>query len=244
MPEGGAAPEALSVWLEEPRVQRALEWADHVRRWNKEQLYGLVLHGPESDHMAVVAFAVVHEHQSSALLLIKHGLLGSATALMRPSFEAFVRGLWLQWADEQELARFQKGHDTAAPEKMIRRVVQRSGEKRFEHWLDIWEQSQKTMHSYVHHGYQSLIRRSGVIETSSDEVVDLLGFSTSMALYASFEIVELAGKRAPQAEMATRPQWGVQKRLEIVAMMRAVRRVQALGEAVPAPPTFDCWGNA
>ncbi|WP_428992557.1 DUF6988 family protein [Stenotrophomonas maltophilia] len=31
------------------------------------------------------------------MLLVKHGLLGSATALMRPSFEAFVRGLWLQW---------------------------------------------------------------------------------------------------------------------------------------------------
>jgi len=97
MPEGGAAHDELSVWMEEPRVQRALEWADHVRRWNEEKLYGLVLHGPEPGHMAVVAFAVVHEHQSSVMLLVKHGLLGSATALMRPSFEAFVRGLWLQW---------------------------------------------------------------------------------------------------------------------------------------------------
>jgi len=69
---------------------------------------------------------------------------------MRPSFEAFVRGLWLQWADDQEFVRFQKGHDTAAPEKLIRRVVQRSGEKRYSDLLDTWEQSQKTMHGYVH----------------------------------------------------------------------------------------------
>jgi len=67
---------------------------------------------------------------------------------------------------------------------MSRRVVQRSGEKRYADLLDTWEQSQKTMHGYVHHGYQSLIRRSRVIETSPDEVVDLLGFSTSMALHS------------------------------------------------------------
>lgn len=244
MPEGGAAPDAWPVWLKEPRVQRALEWADHVRRWNEEQLYGLILHGPEPDHMAVVAFAVVHEHQSSAMLLVKHGLLGSATALMRPAFEAFVRGLWLQWADDQELARFQKGHDTATPEKMIRRVIQRSREKRYADLLDTWEQSQKTMHGYVHHGYQSLIRRSGVIDTSPDEVVDLLGFSASMALHASLETVELAGKRVPEEEMATRPQWVAEKKLEIVTMLRDMGLVQVLGETAPAPPTFDGGGKA
>ncbi|WP_425519495.1 DUF6988 family protein [Xanthomonas arboricola] len=47
--------------------------------------------------MAVTAFTVVHEHQRACCQLTYSGLLGSAMALMRPSFEAFVRGLWLQW---------------------------------------------------------------------------------------------------------------------------------------------------
>jgi hypothetical protein len=95
-------------------VQLALEWADQVRRWNEEQLYGLVLHGPEPDHMAVVAFAVVHEHQSSAMLLVKHGLLGSATALMRPALRRSCAGCGCM-ADDQELARFQKGQRHCNP---------------------------------------------------------------------------------------------------------------------------------
>ncbi|SDW86086.1 DUF6988 family protein [Lysobacter enzymogenes] len=238
MAEGGAATEVWPVWLQDQRVQRALEWADHVQRWIKINLYGLVLHAPDPDHMAAVAFAVVYEHQASAALLVRHGLLGSATALMRPSFEVFVRGLWLQWANDQELAHFQKGHDTAVPEKMISKVVQRSGVQRYADLLDTWSRSQKTMHGYVHHGYQSLIRLSGIIDTPPEEVVDLLGFSTSMALHASLETVDLAGRRVPEDEVATRPQWVADKQLEIVAMLRAMGLVQMLGKAAPTPPTF------
>lgn len=238
MPDDGAPDSLWPVWLQDPRVQRALEWADLVQRWIEDNLYGLVLHAPEPDHMAVVAFAVVHEHQASVTLLVKHGLLGSATALMRPSFEAFVRGLWLQYANDQELAHFQKGHDTAPPEKIIRKVVQRSGEQRHADLFDTWDLSQKTMHGYVHHGYQSLIRRSGTIEIPPGEVVDLLGFSTSMALHAALETVELAGKRAPENESEIRPQWVAEKQLEIVAMLRAMGLVQVLGESAPAPANF------
>ncbi|WP_329889262.1 DUF6988 family protein [Stenotrophomonas sepilia] len=238
MPDDGAAGSLWPVWLQDPRVQRALEWADHVQQWNENSLYGLELDGPLPDHMSAVAFAVVHEHQASATLLVKHGLLGSATALMRPAFEAFVRGIWLQWADDQELAHFQKGHDTATPDKIIRKVVKRSGVQRYADLLDTWHQSEKTMHGYVHHGYQSLIRRSGEIDTPPDEVVDLLGFSTSMALHASLEILELAEKRVPPSEVETRPQFVAAKQLEIVAMLRAMGLVQVPGEDAPAPATF------
>ncbi|MBX3713496.1 MAG: hypothetical protein KF800_16175 [Lysobacter sp.] len=238
MTEGVVATDHGQPWLEDGRVQRALEWADHVRLWIENNLYGVVLHAPEPDHMAVVAFAVVFEHQASAMVLVKHGLLGSATALMRPAFEAFVRGLWLQWADEQELARFQKGHDTATPDKIIRMVVKRSGVERYGDLLDTWHQSEKTMHGYVHHGYQSLVRRSGTIDTSPQEVVDLLGFSTSIALHATLETLELAEKRVPVGEEVTRPLWVVERQLEVIAMLRAMGLIQVLGEAAPAPPTF------
>lgn len=239
MPEGGAAPELWPVWLQDQRVQRALGWADYVRLWNENSLCGLELDAPLPDHMSTVAFAVVHEHQASATLLVKQGLMGSATALMRPAFEAFVRGLWLQWANDQELAHFQKGHDTATPDKLIRKVVQRSGIQRYADLEDTWDQSAKTMHGYVHHGYQSLIRRSGEIDTPPEEVVDLLGFSTSMALHASLEILELAEKRAPHSEAAARPQLVAAKQLEIVVMLRSMGLVQVPGETAPAPPTFS-----
>jgi len=37
--------------------------------------------------------------------------------------------------------------------------------------------------------------------------------------------------------VAARHQWVAEKQLEIVAMLRSMGLVQALGEAVPAPPT-------
>lgn len=231
-----AEEESMPAWLRDDRVQQALALADHVQWWNENQLFGLVLHAPEPDHMSAVAFAVVHEHHKSVALLVPQGLLGSATALMRPAFEAFVRGLWLQWANDEELAHFQKGRDTATPDKIIRKVVKRSGVQRYMDLTDTWFQSEKTMHGYVHHGYQSLIRRSGIIETSPEEVVDLLSFSTSMALHATLEILELADKRAPESEAATRPQLVADLQLEVVAMLRMLGLVQLPGEAAPAGP--------
>ena len=35
--------------------------------------------------------------------------------------------------------------------------------------------------------------------------------------------LELAGKRVPESEVATRPQWVAERQLEIVAMLRDVR---------------------
>lgn len=236
--DGTIEADAVPTWLQDERVQRALVFAEHVRLWNEDRLYGLVLHAPEPDHMSVVAFAVVHEHQSAAMVLVKHGLLGSATALMRPAFEAFVRGLWLQWATDDELALFQKGRETATPDKIIRKVVKRSGVERYADLMDTWQQSEKTMHGYVHHGYQSLIRRSGTIETSPEEVVDLLCFSTAMALHASLETLELAKKRVPEDEVETRPSLVAELQREVVAMLRMLGLVQIPGEEVRPPPTF------
>jgi len=237
MSDDSAANEVLPVYLREGRVQHALALAEHVMRWNESRLFGLVLHAPEPDHMAAVAFGVVHEHQQSTTLLVQRGLLGSATALMRPAFEAFVRGLWLQWATDDELARFQRGHDTATPDKIIRRVVKRSGAHRYMDLLDTWQQSEKTMHGYVHHGYQSLIRRSGVIETQASEVADLLGFITSMALHASLEILELAEKRVPESEVATRPRQVAELQLEVVGMLQMMGLAQVRVEESPTAPT-------
>lgn len=226
--------ECFPAYLEDAPVRQALELADHVRQWNEDRLFGLVLHAPEPDHMSAASLAVVHEHQKSTMVLVQHGLIGSATALMRPAFEAFVRGLWLQWATDEELSHFRKGHDTATPDKLIRKLVKRSGIQRYEDLIDTWQQSEKTLHGYVHHGYQSLIRRSGVMETDPAEVVDLLSFSTSLALHASLEILELAEKRVPEDEIATRPGLVAGLQLEVVAMLRALGLVQLPGEAAPS----------
>ncbi|QWM99701.1 hypothetical protein DGN21_10540 [Xanthomonas sp. MLO165] len=178
-------------YLADDAVQEALGIAKDVAIWNAERIYGVEIHTNDPGHMAVTAFTVVHEHQRACCQLTYSGLLGSAMALMRPSFEAFVRGLWLQWADDSELHRFQQGEDSLNLEKAIKLIVARSGETRYSDMLAIWQESKKTLHNYVHHSYQSLIRRSGEFDVPPEEVVSLLNFSSSMAVYASIEITEL-----------------------------------------------------
>ncbi|HHK0218907.1 hypothetical protein KGP84_09830 [Burkholderia multivorans] len=216
------------VWpryLENDAVQRALVIARHVATWNEEKLYGIELHAPEPDHMAVAAFAVVHEHQKSCLILVQNGLLGSASALMRPSVEALVRGLWLQWADDAELLRFQKGEDSLNLERAIKLIVQRSGVARYQDLLGMWTQSKRTLHGYVHHGYQSLIRRSGVFEVPPEEVVSLLIFSASLAVHGAIEITELADKRAIPGQETSRREIVNKMQAELVAILDALNLV-------------------
>lgn len=178
-------------YLADDAVQEALGIAKDVAIWNAERIYGVEIHTNDPGHMAVTAFTVVHEHQRACGQLTYSGLLGSAMALMRPSFEAFVRGIWLQWADDSELHRFQQGEDSLNLEKAIKLIVARSGETRYSDMLAIWQASKKTLHNYVHHSYQSLIRRSGEFDVPPEEVVSLLNFSSSMAVHASIEITEL-----------------------------------------------------
>ena len=182
------------VWppyLADEGVQKALGIARDVAIWNAERIYGIEVHTNDPGHMAVTAFTVVHEHQRACGQLTNSGLLGSAMALMRPSFEVFVRGLWLQWAENSELHRFQQGEDSLDLEKAIKLIVSRSGQTRYSDMLAMWQASKKTLHSYVHHSYQSLIRRSDEFNVPPEEVVSLLNFSSSMAVHASIEITEL-----------------------------------------------------
>lgn len=214
--------EVWPPYLADQRVQEAFGIAKDVAIWNAERIYGLEVHTNDPGHMAITAFTVVHEHQRACGQLTHTGLLGSAMALMRPSFEVFVRGLWLQWADDAELRRFQLGQDSLNPEKAIKSIVERSGQTRYSDMLDMWLLSKKTLHGYVHHSYQSLIRRGGEIEVPSEEVVSLLNFSSSMAVHASLEILELAERdaleeRREATQAITRPlQW------ELIVFLQAM----------------------
>ena len=200
-------------YLADPAVNEAMGLAKDVAVWNADRIYGLEIYTNDPGRMAVTAFSVVHEHHRACGQLTHSGLLGSAMALMRPIFEVFVRGLWLQWADDAELRRYQLGKDSLNPEKAIKWIVERSGQQRYADMLDTWLQSKKTLHGYVHHSYQSLIRQGGEIDILHEEVVSLLTFSSSMAVHASLEITELMERDAPEDRKSatialTRPlQW-------------------------------------
>lgn len=85
---------------------------DRSERWMAacaEILWGL--HIPPSDRLRAAA-SLLHlsiEHHQGIHVLITSGVIGSAFALYRPQFEAYVRGVWLHHcASEKEFGIFLK----------------------------------------------------------------------------------------------------------------------------------------
>jgi len=200
--------EQETVWppyIASPEVQHSLAIAKHVAAWNEEKLYGIEVHTNDISHLGIASFAIVHEHQKSALLLTELGLMASSMALMRPMFEAYVRGLWLVYATQEEFNQYQAGRDSLDLERAIRLILSRSGKSRFNDALEMWKLSKKTLHGYVHNSFQALIRRSGLIELPTADVVSTLNFSSALATIASIEITEIMDSDAlPENKAAAR----------------------------------------
>jgi len=211
-------------YMADPDVQRALLLAELAAGWAIKEL-GIPMRGTQPDHLAVTAFWVTHEHHASVIHLTKFGHMASAHALMRPAFESYVRGLWLTCADDKQLEHYQKGHDSADPERMIRLLIERTGDDQFTDLLDTWMESKKSLHGFTHHKFQSLVRRSGEIDIPHSEVVNMLRFSTGMALHASQAIVGLARDRVPEAEVATRPTLIARLQGELIGMFEGLNLV-------------------
>lgn len=192
--EGVGSSEVWPTYMQSERVRELCALGRLVSEWTEDQLYEVGIAASSADHLSLTAFAVVHEHHKSCVLLVEEGLFGSAASLMRPSLDAYFRGLWLQWAEGPELQRFQEGKDSLEPQRFIKQLVQRSNVRRYGELLPLWEQSKKTLHGHVHHGYQSLVRRSGQYEVAAEEVAIMLKFSTGLALHASLDFTELVAR--------------------------------------------------
>ena len=221
-------------YLTDPAVRDALELAYEVAQWNEDKLFGLVLDAPEPNHMAGVAFCVVQEHQKAVIKLVQLGAMASATALMRPTFEAYVRGVWPTIADDQQLAQFQKGQQSSDPEKLIKQCIKKTGRQRYTDLLETWRDSKPSLHGFVHNSYQSLIRRAGLFDVPPAEVVMLLQFSTSMSLYAGFETLELAQAHPPHDQVHERPAFVAARVEEVLTMLDRMGLVHVNPE--PAMP--------
>ena len=66
------------------------------------------------------------EHHTGIHTLVDHGVLGSAFALFRPQFEAYVRGVWYHFcATEDDLLRFLSGSQPPHIDTLIEQLERR-----------------------------------------------------------------------------------------------------------------------
>lgn len=124
--------------------------------WVQQHVDGLTLAVPgKRSNLSGGCLHASIEHGMAILILVDKGLCGSALALMRLQFEAYVRGLWLaQCASDSEV-------DKAAQDKFpqIDRIIahlEKPGLLDSSFLSTIKRDSWKPLNSLTHTGYQQI----------------------------------------------------------------------------------------
>lgn len=161
--------------------------------WSLTQELGV----PNDDRsrLSLALLQLAQEHHSSIVLLLEHRQYGSAFALLRPLYEAFVRGVWLaRIASENEVIRYQRD-DQFSLRGLAEKVSELPafGGTRF---AATAKSALNAMHSYTHNGYLASVRRlsSDAIEPAYEvaEIREVLEFAQLFGVLATGEILELA----------------------------------------------------
>lgn len=153
----------------------------------------------EQNSKNVAAAGCLHlsiEHHASIALLVRYNYhRGSAAALIRPQFEAYLRGAWLhRCATEEEAEAFLNDKNPPDLPEMIKKIERneyfKNGElSALKHKL--WP----ALCSYTHAGGLHITRRVSATEIvsnySDEEMMEMLQVSNFLALISTAKIAEI-----------------------------------------------------
>lgn len=205
----------MRVALNSRAVQQALHESGRALAWPAQVLEAILVPVQPQLEVALRAFQRVVELARASRLLLDQGLVGAASALTRPQCEALIRGVWLGLVPEEKFLRFEAGKhrfNLEIIESDIREGARCDRPKQA--LFDMYRAHESILHGSTHQDYQSLMRYMGSADIPPAEIVSLSRFSTSMALHAALEaldVVELRGlalrhERGPEALEALRSQ--------------------------------------
>jgi hypothetical protein len=188
-----AQEEAVGGWLLSPMIDISAYKEAATRAWSVTQ----DLHLPSDDRTRLSAglLQLAQEHHASIILLIEHQQCGSAFALLRPLYEAFVRGVWLgRIASENDVIRYRRDEKFNLRDQAgkVSELPPFDGTS----FAATARSALKAMHSYTHNGYLASVRRlsSDAIEPAYEvaEIREVLEFAQLFGVLATAEILELA----------------------------------------------------
>jgi hypothetical protein len=136
-------------------VAERLKESDRIVHWVHSKLNGTRIPQLPDDKRAQLSCAcwsVTVEHSMAIVVLVHESLFGSALALIRPMFEAYVRGTWLKHAaSDDDVDR--AGRDQF-PNDFDRLVTEL--EKTGHAFSNLKQQSWKQLCSFTHTGYRQI----------------------------------------------------------------------------------------
>ena len=129
--------------------------------------YQGLLNGLEFEHTEkkIVSLSLLHlslEHNQGIINLIKSNLHGSASALLRPQRDAFLRGIWMfRCASAEQVKKLMSGKEPPGIKDQLRDVEQTDGYRHGQFSSKMGE-IKNFLHDSTHGGlYQSASRDKG-----------------------------------------------------------------------------------
>jgi hypothetical protein len=178
------------------QVPTPITRAHDLVMWIEGLLNGLSMPSTDRVRIAGACFAASLQHHHAIVVLFRERLNGSAFALMRSVYEAYVRGIWFaRCATEVQLSSFLQGEDPPKLGVMLGAIEvlapfdsKTLSSTKIAGW--------STMCSYTHTGAHQVQRFNtpAAIESrhSLEEIEEVLRLTRSYALFAALGMVMLA----------------------------------------------------
>ena len=164
-------------------------------KWIDEAIRGLEFQFNHKNIIAASCLDMSQEHHKAILLLSANDIFGSALALVRPTFESYIRGIWIKYcASENEMNRFKRGK---IPDFYILiEEIEKKDAFNCGTLSKIKHNSLKSMHDYTHTGIKQVTRRIGkeAIESNydEDEIIEALNFTSSISCLSAIALCDIA----------------------------------------------------
>lgn len=157
-------------------------------------LEGLEISVEDRKFIPSLFHSTVIEHHRSIILLVERNLYSSACTLLRPLFEAYVKGLWFtHCAKDKDFSALRKDKFNKTFGIMVDEIDSVKGSSLKKPKGNYW----KTLNSFTHSGSALLARKykSDAITNSHNEklIKSLLDFSENYALLSGIEVSMLSG---------------------------------------------------
>ena len=199
-----------------PAIAQRLKKSECIVRWWGSKFGGMrIPQLPNSKRLqlASACWHVTIEHSMGILELVRATLHGSALALVRPMYEAYIRGMWLMYAaTDEDIDR--AGRDKFPFNPVIVTALEKSPHFPSNPFSDVKDQSWKRLCSYTHTGYQQIGARltsQGLNCNFQDsEILEALLWADMIALAAAAAIA-IEAQNDPLAQEVLRKMKSVPK---------------------------------
>ena len=171
-----------------PAIAKRLKKSECIMSWYYSKLVGVEIPQLPNSKRLQLASACWHvtiEHSMAIVELVRATLHGSALALIRLMYEAYVRGMWLMYAaTDEDIDR--AGQDKFPLNSVIVTALEKSPHFSSHPFSDLKNRSWERLCSFTHTGYQQIGARltpKGIgCNYQDSEILEALLWADTIAL--------------------------------------------------------------